>query len=1086
MHAPHTPRRGPRRIALLGLAALVATSAALAGGAPAGAQRPPKPESSSPSAELAVAAATVGGEVVQEPGEPVTAVGAPAGQALPVDGAGSTPRSAAQAFVDQYGAAFGEPEPTQDLTVDRTTPMAAGGRSVHYQQLEDGVPVLAAELNVQVATGGKVRSAGGELSTGDAVDVAADVAATDAADAALARVAADHDVEPAALEAGEPARWVYDPSLVDESGPRRLVWRLEVTSDVVPVRADVLVDAHTGQVVTTFERVFEAKNRQICDNAGVSGANYNCPAAGVVRSEGGPASGVADVNLAYDYSGATYDFYKNQFNRDSIDGAGMVLYSTVRACPAGESCPWQNAFWDGVQMVYGAGFASADDVVGHELTHGVTEHESNLVYANQSGAINESMSDIFGELIDLTDGAGTDTPSVRWKMGEDVPGFGALRDMANPPTFGDPDRMSNFVVLPNTDAGDYGGVHTNSGIGNKAAFLITDGTPVGSPFNGQTITGLGITKAARIFYEVNANILTSGSNYAALGNGLNQACTNLVGVAGITAADCTQVAKAVTATEMIPTPPANDNFANATTISGTSGTTTGSTTNATRETGEPNHWTGATSPSAGTASIWFTFVAAGTGQATISTCGSGFDTIMAVYTGTVVNGLTRVVDGDDTATGVCSSTLQSRVQFTAVQGTTYRIAVDGWGTNKGAATLNWTLPAAPAPTGVSGTVTETGTGTPVANAMVAVLTTSTFSMVGGGAADASGNYSAQVPAGSYFLYVIDPSGNHTAGFFGAPTTVVVNNGAMVDKDPAMAPTRGAIGGTVTEDGTGNPIPSTWAVALSSATGAPESGVQANGAGQFTRSGLRAGSHRFVYFDPAGAHRPEFFDNSPGAAGSTLVTVTGGATTTANASLATQATTPGGALLTGTVTEAGTGTPLSGVIVVASRASDFGLAVAGTTNGSGQYSLNVTPSQGYKLQFVDPSGLHDMEWHDNQPYFGIANAATVVAPAVTNAALDRRNGSITGTVTDDVSNQAVANAWVLAIGPSGIAGGTTTAGNGTYTISGLPAGAYKVTFVDPVGGRNQEYFDNSTTYDGGLTVNVTGGGTATANAALHHP
>ncbi len=1079
MISPRTVRRAPRRGALLVVAALLLTTVALSSGNPAGAQRPPKPETASPEAELAVAAAAAGGEVSNGPGDgPVTFVGTPPGQALPVDGGGTTPRSAAQAFVVQYGAAFGEPDPA-DLTVDRTTPMAAGGASVHYQQLEDGVPVLAGELNVQVASGGKVRSAGGELSTGDPVDVTPDVTAETAAATAVDRVATDHGVDPGLLEAGEPVLWVYDPALLDEPGPRRLVWRLEVRSDVAAVRADVLVDANGGDVVASFERIMEAKNRQICDNAGVSGANYNCPAAGVVRSEGQGATGITDVDRAYELSGATYDFYFSRFNRDSINGAGMTLYSTARACPAGESCPWENAFWDGAQMVYGAGFASADDVVAHELTHGVTEYESNLVYANQSGAINESMSDIFGEFVDLTYNSAFDLDTVasRWQMGEDLPpSVGVIRDMEDPTIFNHPDRMLSPIYY--NGSGDNGGVHINSGVGNKAAFLITDGQ---SLFNGQSVTGIGLEKAARIFYEVNTNILTSGSNYNALGNGLNQACNNLVGVAGITAADCTQVAKAVTATEMVQPPPANDNFANATTISGATGTTTGNTSFATRETGEPLPGTGPT------ASIWYKFTAAGSGPASINTCNSAFDTLLGVYTGSAVNALTTVVTNDDGSGLTCSgSPYWSRVSFTATQGTTYYVLVDGYNGDKGAVTLNWTLPAAPAPTGVSGTVTEAGTGTPIPNAMVAVLNTSTFSIVGGAAADGSGNYSAQVPAGSYYLYVIDPSGNHTAGFFGAPALVTVTNGAMVDKDPTMASSIGTIGGTITDAGNGTPLSTGWAVALNGSTGAPESAAQANGSGQFSRGGLRAGNHLMVYLDQSGAHRSEFFNDSPGPSGAVPVAVTGGATSTANAALATQTTTPTGSSLTGTVTESGTGTALSGILVIASRASDFAVARATTTNVSGQYSLNVAAAQGYKLQFVDPTGLHEMEWHDNQPYFGIANAATVNAPATTNAVLDRRNGSISGTVTDDVSNQAVANAWVLAIGPSGIAGGTTTAANGSYTIAGLPAGAYRLTFVDPVGGRNQEYFDDSATYDGGDDVNVTGGGTATANAALHHP
>jgi hypothetical protein len=246
---------------------------------------------------------------------------------------------------------------------------------------------------------------------------------------------------------------------------------------------------------------------------------------------------------AYNYAGDTYDFYLNTHSRDSLDDAGMTLISTVRHCPGG-TCPYQNAFWNGSQMAYGDGFAAADDVVGHELTHGVTNFTSNLVYANQSGAINESFSDVWGEFIDLTNSGGTDTAAVRWLMGEDVPGFGAIRNMKTPGDFGDPDKLSSSDY--NCGSSDNGGVHTNSGVNNKAAYLMVDG----DTFNGTTITGIGINKTAKVYYEAQTNILTSGSTFLDLYNALQVACETLIGTGELTTTECNSVTNAITSVEM--------------------------------------------------------------------------------------------------------------------------------------------------------------------------------------------------------------------------------------------------------------------------------------------------------------------------------------------------------------------------------------------------------------------------------------------------------------------------------------------------------------------------------------------------------
>jgi hypothetical protein len=132
------------------------------------------------------------------------------------------------------------------------------------------------------------------------------------------------------------------------------------------------------------------------------------------------------------------------------------------------------------------------DIVGHEFSHAVDANEANLIYQNQSGALDESFADIFGHFVDNAD----------WLVGEDLAG-GALRDMANPPSFGDPDMMANYF---NTMT-DNGGVHTNSGINNKAAFLITDG----GTHNGYQVQGIGQASAQRLFHSVFTGCLWNSS-----------------------------------------------------------------------------------------------------------------------------------------------------------------------------------------------------------------------------------------------------------------------------------------------------------------------------------------------------------------------------------------------------------------------------------------------------------------------------------------------------------------------------------------------------------------------------------------------
>lgn len=226
----------------------------------------------------------------------------------------------------------------------------------------------------------------------------------------------------------------------------------------------------------------------------------------LVRSEGDPASKDPAVNEAYDGSGVTYDLYLDTYGRNSVDNNGLKLESTVHYQKG-----YDNAFWDGKQMVYGDGdedlppaerlfnrFTIALDIIGHELTHGVTQHEANLAYWDQSGALNESLSDVFGSLVKQYQRKQT-ADQADWIIGEGlfapkVNGVG-IRSMKAPgtayndPVLGkdpQPAHMKDYVRTVE----DNGGVHINSGIPNRAFYIAA-----------LELGGYAWEKAGRIWYK---------------------------------------------------------------------------------------------------------------------------------------------------------------------------------------------------------------------------------------------------------------------------------------------------------------------------------------------------------------------------------------------------------------------------------------------------------------------------------------------------------------------------------------------------------------------------------------------------------
>ena len=235
-----------------------------------------------------------------------------------------------------------------------------------------------------------------------------------------------------------------------------------------------------------------------------------------------PVSVSAHANMT-----VTYNYFKNTFGRRAINDENQSIFSIVHITENGQ--PVDNAFWNGRSVIYGDGrnafspLAGALDVAAHEFSHGVIQHTAGLVYELQSGALNESFSDVFGVLVERED----------FLLGEDVVlgGRSALRNLLQPddPSVLSPQpaHMRDFRVLPNTEEGDNGGVHVNSGIPNRAAALVID--------------ALGLDRAGAIYYRALSTYLTRSSQFGDARQSLVQAATDLYGA---TSAEASTVAQA--------------------------------------------------------------------------------------------------------------------------------------------------------------------------------------------------------------------------------------------------------------------------------------------------------------------------------------------------------------------------------------------------------------------------------------------------------------------------------------------------------------------------------------------------------------
>jgi bacillolysin len=348
-----------------------------------------------------------------------TFVAVEGGAGIPVPD-GGTPEARAIAFIDAYGGAFGLPDGAH-VTHERTVASDSVGMDhVRLRQTVRGVPVVGGEIMVHLRGAVVVASNGWTLPDVDGLDVTPALEAKQV-ETGIRRFLEKH-LEVADATLGTPRLEILNKGIFDGARrPTRLTWFVEATGPTL--REFVWVDARTGAIVLHFSQPPDARGRLIR----TAKSTIDLPGS-LMGAEGSPPTDNADAVGGNSFTGDTYDYFVTEHGRDS---------------------------YNGTLMAHGESHSRADDLDAHELTHAVTELSANLYCYMGPGALNESFSDIFGETVDQWNTPlggiarrGSDTAAVKWLMGEDVPGAGAVRNMMTPAAFGDPGKMGPITPTP--------------------------------------------------------------------------------------------------------------------------------------------------------------------------------------------------------------------------------------------------------------------------------------------------------------------------------------------------------------------------------------------------------------------------------------------------------------------------------------------------------------------------------------------------------------------------------------------------------------------------------------------------------------
>ena len=431
-----------------------------------------------------------------------------------------------------------------------------------FEQVINGIPVSNTKLNVHTLNG-KIVSLNGNWHSETELPSQAQILNKGGMDIAVKHVGAEsymwefpEEDEHLKWETGNISATYYPvgkltyvaSSFYPESTNLKLAYKYDIYSKKPLQRQEVYVDALTGEVIASLDKICHVDVPAVANTAysGIQNIVADSAAPGVYTlNESGRGNGIVTRNLLNGTSYAnsadftdtdnywnnfnanldeyatdahwgaemTYDYLSLVHNRNSIDGNGFTLYSYIHADLIGFGLNTNvNAFWDGNRMTYGDGGGSitpltAIDIAGHEIAHGLTSNSAALIYSYESGALNESFSDIFGTAIDHY----ARPNNWNWLVGDEI--GTTLRSMSNPNAYGDPDTYLGNSW--HTAASDNGGVHINSGVQNKWFQLLVEGdNAVNDLGNAYNVTGLGWSDAEQIAFRNLTVYLTQTSQYA--------------------------------------------------------------------------------------------------------------------------------------------------------------------------------------------------------------------------------------------------------------------------------------------------------------------------------------------------------------------------------------------------------------------------------------------------------------------------------------------------------------------------------------------------------------------------------------------